>query len=49
MTLTRCNQHRMNDYELEQCCDAHPDCDCNCMVCPAFAEHHFSELGYYDE
>lgn len=39
----------MTDYELQQYCDAHPLCDCNCMACPAFAEKHFTDLGYYDE
>lgn len=35
--------------EHEKYCDAHPLCDGNCMDCPAYAENHFTNLGYYDD
>lgn len=36
----------MNDYELSRFYENYPDCDCNCMKCPAFACNMREELGY---
>jgi len=35
----------MTDYELDRYCERHPECNCNCMKCPAFAQHQREELG----
>lgn len=35
----------MTEYELDQYCDRHKDCDCMCMKCEAFAEYQRQELG----
>ena len=39
----------MTEYELEQYCKAHSDCDCKCMKCEAFQKHIRTELGYNDK
>lgn len=38
-----------NDYELEQYCDRHQECDCRCMQCPAFASLQRNELGIKED
>ena len=35
----------MDEYQLDKFCERHPECDCNCMRCPAFAQHQREELG----
>ena len=39
----------MTEDELEQYCSVHPNCDCKCMKCEAFAKHIRTELGYNDK
>lgn len=38
----------MSEYELDQICEQHPECDCKCMKCPFFAKYQRSELGMYE-
>ena len=35
----------MNELELENYCNHHKYCDCNCMKCPAFAAYQRHQLG----
>ena len=36
----------MTDYELEQFCQRNPDCGCDCINCPAFAENYRTNNDY---
>lgn len=38
----------LSEYELDQFCKRHPECDCNCMKCHAFIAHQREELGLND-
>lgn len=40
------NDKVMTEYELDKYCDAHKNCDCNCMKCFIFKEYMREELGY---
>jgi hypothetical protein len=33
----------MTEYELDKLCEKNPDCGCNCMKCPLFAEFQRSQ------
>lgn len=35
----------MTEYDLERLCEQNPDCGCDCMRCPLFAQHMNEELG----
>ena len=38
----------MDDYQLDQFCQRHPECDGKCMRCPAFIANQREELGLND-
>ena len=32
----------MTEYELDKICERNPDCGCDCMNCPVFAQYYKS-------